>query len=30
MGIRTILFIIFTIILLGCNQRKEQQKADRR
>lgn len=28
MGIRTILFIIFTIILLGCNQRKEQQKAD--
>lgn len=28
MGTRTILFIIFTTILLGCSQRREQQKAD--
>ncbi|MDM1046027.1 hypothetical protein HX004_14450 [Myroides sp. 1354] len=28
MGTRTILFIILTIILLGCSQRKEQQKAN--
>ncbi|WP_353119980.1 DUF6438 domain-containing protein [Myroides odoratus] len=28
MGTRTILFIILTIILLGCSQHREQQKAD--